>query len=81
MPADFLGEALPQALALAAREDVLLRGGLPRELFDFMGVVHEQDAGSDDDEEEEGGAEDGENKGGLQLGQGVAGELCRVGSF
>ncbi|CAI5980671.1 unnamed protein product, partial [Closterium sp. NIES-64] len=38
--ADFLHLALPRAIEVAAEEHVLLRHSLPRDLFDFMGVMH-----------------------------------------
>ncbi|CAI5481197.1 unnamed protein product [Closterium sp. Yama58-4] len=38
--ADFLHLALPRAIEVAAEEHVVLRHSLPRDLFDFMGVMH-----------------------------------------
>ena len=42
--AAFLEEALPRALAAAARQNKELRRTLDREVFEYMGVTHERDA-------------------------------------
>ena len=42
--AAFLEEALPRALAAAARKNKELRRTLDREVCEYMGVTHERDA-------------------------------------
>ncbi len=44
---------MPRAVQLAAQEHVALRRSLPREAFDFMGLMHEPGGGADDDDEEQ----------------------------
>ncbi|PSC72885.1 cupin 4 [Micractinium conductrix] len=52
----FLEEALPEALRLAAQNEVEMRRTLPRDYLDYMGVSHEREVPDSEDEGAEGEA-------------------------